>query len=242
MAPEAGSQRLRDVINKQVTAEDLLQALRGAKRLGFKSAKLYFMIGLPSETIEDLDEMVGLVTEAAGIMPVTVSTSSFVPKPHTPFQWEPQFSMYELETRQHYLKDRFRRDRRVKYNYHDASTSFLEAAFSRGDRRLGKVILEAYKLGCKFDGWSEHFRFNAWMDAFAEAGLDPTFYANRLREEHEVFPWDHLSPGLDKNYLYNERKAALKSEWTVDCAREHCPGCGVCPNLGVQTSTEKERR
>lgn len=242
LAPEAGSQRLRDVINKQVTAEDLLQALRGAKRLGFKSAKLYFMIGLPSETIEDLDEMVGLVTQAAGIMPVTVSTSSFVPKPHTPFQWEPQFSMYELENRQHYLKDRFRRDRRVKYNYHDASTSFLEASFSRGDRRLGQVLLEAYKRGCKFDGWSEHFKFNAWMEAFAESGLDPTFYANRVREENEVFPWDHLSPGLDKSYLYNELQSALRAEWTVDCAREDCPGCGVCPSLGVQTFTEKERR
>ena len=242
LAPEAGSQRLRDVINKQVSAEDLLQALRGARRLGFKSAKLYFMIGLPTETLADLDEMVDLVTQAAGIMPVTVSTSSFVPKPHTPFQWVSQFSMYELETRQRYLKDRFRRDRRVKYNYHDASTSFLEATFSRGDRRLGKVLLEAYKLGCKFDGWSEHFRFNAWMEAFAESGLDPTFYANRVREEHEVFPWDHLSPGLDKDYLYNELTAALKAEWTVDCAREDCPGCGVCPNLGVQTCTEKERR
>ncbi|KAF0197725.1 MAG: radical SAM family protein [Bacillota bacterium] len=242
LAPEAGSQRLRDVINKQVSAEDLLQALRGARRLGFKSAKLYFMIGLPTETIADLDEMVDLVTQAAGIMPVTVSTSSFVPKPHTPFQWEPQFSMYELETRQRYLKERFRRDRRVKYNYHDASTSFLEAIFSRGDRRLSKVLLEAYKRGCKFDGWSEHFKFKAWMDAFAECGLDPTFYANRVREEDEVFPWDHLSPGLDKSYLYNERAAALKAEWTVDCAREHCPSCGVCPNLGVQTFTEKERR
>lgn len=242
LAPEAGSQRLRDVINKQVSAEDLLQALRGAKRLGFKSAKLYFMIGLPTETLADLDEMVELVTQAAGIMPVTVSTSSFVPKPHTPFQWEPQFSMFELETRQRYLKDRFRRDRRVKYNYHDASTSFLEATFSRGDRRLGQVLLEAYKRGCKFDGWSEHFMFNVWMDAFAESGLDPTFYANRVREENEVFPWDHLSPGLDKSYLYNEREAALNAEWTVDCAREHCPGCGVCPSLGVQTCTEKERR
>jgi len=242
LAPEAGSQRLRDAINKQVTAEDLLQALRGAKKLGFKSAKLYFMIGLPTETLADLDEMVELVTQAAAIMPVTVSASSFVPKPHTPFQWEPQFSMYELEVRQRYLRDKFKRDRRVKYNYHDAHTSFLEAVFSRGDRRLGKVILSAYHSGCRFDGWSEHFNYGAWMNAFAASDIDPTFYANRLRDEAEVFPWDHLSPGIDKDYLLRERTAALSLQLTNDCAKGHCPACGVCSRLDVQTYTEKERR
>lgn len=242
LAPEAGSQRLRDVINKQVTAEDLLGALRGARNLGFRSAKLYFMIGLPTEEYSDLAEMVELVSNAAAILPVTVSASSFVPKPHTPFQWEPQFSMHELEKRQQYLRERFRRDRRIKFNYHDATTSFLEGVFSRGDRRLGRVILEAYRLGCKFDGWSEHFDFNKWMEAFATAGLDPTFYANRRRLFGERLPWDHLSPGLSKDFLWNELKAALTGEHTLDCSREHCPACGVCPALGVCTSTEEERK
>lgn len=241
LAPEAGSQRLRDVINKQVTGDDLLQALRGAKKLGFRSAKLYFMIGLPTEVLSDLEEMVHLVTQAAGIMPVTVSTSSFVPKPHTPFQWEPQASMHDLEEKQRYLRDSFRRDRRVKYNYHDASTSFFEAVFSRGDRRLGQVLIAAYCRGCRFDGWSEHFKFDTWMEAFAECKIDPTFYANRVRSLDEVFPWDHLSAGVDKDYLLQERQAALQGAWTVDCAREHCPQCGVCSNLGVQTFTERGR-
>ncbi|MBT9176915.1 MAG: hypothetical protein DDT20_01240 [Firmicutes bacterium] len=242
LAPEAGSQRLRDCINKQVTEEDLLGACRGAARLGFKSVKLYFMIGLPTETERDLAEMVELIVRAAKILPVTVSVASFVPKPHTPFQWEAQCSMYELEERQRYLRDRLRSHKRVTFNYHDSDTSFLEAIFSRGDRRLGQVVIDAYRRGCKLDGWSEHFRFDLWMEAFAEVGIDPCFYANRARGADEHLPWEHLSPGVSRAFLWQERERALALCPTADCARGGCPGCGVCPALQVNTYTELERR
>lgn len=241
LAPEAGSQRLRDCINKQVTEEDLLAACRAAANLGFKSIKLYFMIGLPTETEQDLAEMVELILKAARILPLTVSVSSFVPKPHTPFQWEAQCSMYELEARQRYLRDRLRAQRRVTFNYHDPDTSFLEAIFSRGDRRLGAVIIDAYRRGCKLDGWSEHFRFDLWMDAFAEAGVDPCFYANRERGAGELFPWEHLHAGVERSFLWQEREHALTLSHTVDCARASCTVCGVCPTLQVRTHTERER-
>ncbi|MBT9158414.1 MAG: tRNA-2-methylthio-N(6)-dimethylallyladenosine synthase [Firmicutes bacterium] len=241
LAPEAGSQRLRDVINKQVTAEGLLASLQGAKRLGFKSVKLYFMLGLPTETQSDLDEMLGLIARAAAILPVAVSVSSFVPKPHTPFQWEPQAAMQVLEERQQYLRDRLRRDRRVKFVYHDASTSFLEAVFSRGDRRLGKVLIAAYRLGCKFDAWGEHFRYDLWMEAFAEVGLDPTWYANRERHPEEQFPWEHLSPGVTREFLLAEKEKAGLAMLTLDCAAGTCVACGVCTALAVSTVTERGR-
>jgi len=241
LAPEAGSQRLRDAINKQVTADDLLRCLEGAKKLGFKSVKLYFMLGLPGETRTDLDEMIALVRRAAHILPVTASVSSFVPKPHTPFQWEPQCSMQALEERQQYLRESWRKDRRIKFTYHDATTSFLEAVFSRGDRRLGAVLLAAYQRGCKFDAWSEHFRYDYWMEAFADHEIDPAWYANRSRGPAEVFPWEHLTPGVSRIYLQTERERAHRAELTSDCAQGECTLCGVCPALTVETATEGRR-
>ncbi|HSL93169.1 MAG TPA: TIGR03960 family B12-binding radical SAM protein [Bacillota bacterium] len=241
LAPEAGSQRLRDVINKQVSADDLLRALQGARQLGFKSAKLYFMIGLPTETYEDLAELVHLVEQAARILPVTVSTSSFVPKSHTPFQWEPQFSIYELEQRQSYLKSAFRRNRQVKYNYHEAGVSFFEAVFSKGDRRLGPVIEQAYRTGCKFDGWSEYFDYAKWQDAFISCGVDPAFYANRRIPLGSALAWDHLSAGLDKAFLEREWQLALAGKPTVDCSMDLCSACGVCPGLMVMPHTVRRR-
>ena len=241
LAPEAGSQRLRDVINKQVTAEDLLRALRGAKQLGFKSTKLYFMIGLPTETYDDLSELVQLVEQAARIMPVTVSTSSFVPKSHTPFQWEPQLSIYELEQRQHYLRTAFRRNRQVKYNYHDAGVSFLEAVFSKGDRRLGDVIAHAYNRGCMFDGWSEFFDYDRWQDAFMTVGVDPSYYANRRIPLDSALPWEHLSPGIDQGFLRREWQLALTGSPTLDCCMDLCSACGVCPKLAVMPHTVRRR-
>jgi radical SAM family uncharacterized protein len=242
LAPEAGSQRLRDVINKQVTEAELLSALQLAKRSGFRSAKLYFMIGLPTETFADLDELVRLVEKASAILPVTVSASSFVPKPHTPFQWEPQFSMYELEERQNYLRDKFRRYKRVKFKYHDASVSFLEAVFSRGDRRLGPVLREAYRQGCRFDGWSEHFSMGKWMEAFMKCHVDPGFYANRARNRDEILPWDHLSAGVSRNFLLGELQRAMRGEPTLDCSAGDCPACGVCADLNVRTITVEGRQ
>lgn len=241
LAPEAGSQRLRDVINKQVTAEDLLSALRGARSLGFRSAKLYFMIGLPTETYEDLDAMIELVREASRILPVTVSTSSFVPKTHTPFQWEPQLSVYELKNRQYYLRDAFRRLRQVKYNYHDAEVSFLEAVFSRGDRRLAPVLLWAYEKGARFDGWSEWFSYSLWEEAFLACGVDPTYYANRRLAIESALPWEHLSPGLSRDFLLREREAAGLMRYTPDCAIDTCSACGVCPGLSVMPRTAQRR-
>jgi radical SAM family uncharacterized protein len=249
LAPEAGSQRLRDVINKQVTEMDLLSAVAGAERSGWQGVKLYFMIGLPTETDADLEGIFQLAQKTAYAykhvgqpghpLKVTVSVSSFVPKPWTPFQWEPQNSMYELERKQRLLRDLFRRDRRLHLNYHEAELSFLEAIFSRGDRRLARVLEQAHLLGCRFDGWSEHFSYERWMQAFAAAEIDPTFYANRQRRSDEVLPWDHLSPGVSKEFLWQERERAFGGEVTPDCRYAGCPVCGACQQLPASTSLAK---
>ncbi len=250
LAPEAGSQRLRDVINKQVTEDDLLRAVASAQAEGWQSVKLYFMIGLPTETNDDLEGIFDLAKKAAWAhrylgMPgkplnVTVSAAAFVPKAWTPFQWEPQDSMYTLEEKQRFLRNLFSSERRLKLNYHGAELSFLEAIFARGDRRLGAVLLSAHRQGCRFDGWSEHFSFAKWMQAFADAELDPTFYANRQRQRDEIFPWDHLSPGVDKDWLWQEREAAWRQATTVDCRPAHCSVCGVCQQLPTQIRLAKE--
>lgn len=249
LAPEAGSQRLRDVINKQVTEEDLLTAVAGAERSGWQGVKLYFMIGLPTETDSDLEGIFRLAQKAAYAykhvgqpghpMKVTVSVASFVPKPWTPFQWEAQDSMFQLERKQRLLRELFSHDRRVTLNYHDADLSFLEAVFARGDRRLSKVLIAAQQLGCRFDGWSEHFSYERWMKAFATAEVDPTFYANRQRGQDEVLPWDHLSPGVDRDFLWQERENAFAGVVTRDCRSDDCPLCGVCQQLPASTSLAK---
>lgn len=246
LAPEAGSQRLRDVINKQVTEQDLLTAVAGAERSGWQGVKLYFMIGLPTETDEDLEGIYQLASRAASAykyvgqpghpLRVTVSVASFVPKAWTPFQWEAQDSLAELERKQRLLRDLFAKDRRLKLNYHDADLSFLEAIFARGDRRLSTVLLAAHRLGCRFDGWSEFFSFERWMQAFAQAELDPTFYANRQRHAGEVMPWDHLSPGVQRAWLWQERNLAFAGEITRDCRLDNCPVCGACQHLPANTS------
>ncbi len=250
LAPEAGSQRLRDVINKQVTEDDFLAAINGAQEAGWQSVKLYFMIGLPTENWDDIEGIYDLARKAVWprargsnekkAMKVTVSTSSFVPKPWTPFQWDPQDSMHDLEKKQRHLRDLLYRERNITYKYHDADLSFLEAVFARGDRRLGTVLLRAHELGCKFDGWSEHFSYGRWMQAFADCETDPTFYANRERSRAEIMPWDHLSPGLEKDFLWKERELALAGAITPDCRLDHCPVCGACQHLPAQTRLAKE--
>ena len=250
LAPEAGSQRLRDVINKQVTEEDLLKAVADAQAAGWQGVKLYFMIGLPTETEEDLKGIFTLAQKTSRAhrhagrkgkpLRVTVSAAAFVPKPWTPFQWEPQDSMYELEQKQRFLRELFVTDRRLTFNYHGAELSFLEAVFARGDRRLSQVLLHAHALGCRFDGWTEHFSFDRWMQAFAAAEIDPTFYANRRRHRDEVMPWDHLSPGVDKAWLWQERQAAQQGLTTDDCRHGTCGACGVCQHLSVTTRLAKE--
>lgn len=240
-APEAGTQRMRDVINKGVTEENLVEAVTSAFQSGWSAVKLYFMIGLPTESDEDvrgianlaykvLDIHFGVVRKRTG--KVTVSLSSFVPKSHTPFQWVPQDSIAVIEEKQRLLSS-LMRDRRISFNWHDAKLSYMEGTFARGDRRMGKVLHTAWKLGCKFDGWSEHFHFNRWMQAFAEVGLTPEFYNERVRMENELFPWDHIGTGAAKSFLLREYAAALAGELTGDCRRGYCSECGVCPELGA---------
>ncbi|WZL71574.1 TIGR03960 family B12-binding radical SAM protein [Clostridiaceae bacterium 35-E11] len=240
-APEAGTQRLRDVINKGITENDLISAMENAFHLGWNNVKLYFMIGLPTETYEDLDGIVDLAYKVVDTyykvpkekrakgLNVTISTSSFVPKPFTPFQWHAQNTVDMLREKQQYLKSRLKH-KNIKYNYHDTETSFLEGVFARGDRRLNKVLIKAWEKGCKFDGWGDHFKFDKWIEAFEECNIDPHFYANRQREYEEILPWDHIDIGVTKRYLIAEDKKAQQEILTHDC-RVGCTGCGINQGL-----------
>ena len=239
-APEAGTQRLRDVINKNVTEDDLLHSVRTAFEQGWKAVKLYFMMGLPTETDEDIvgiaelaQKVVDCYKEVKGKrgVKVTVSVSCFVPKAYTPFQWFAQVPQEEFERRQRLLKESIR-DRAISFHYHDARASVLEGALSRGDRRLSAVIETAWRNGAKFDGWTDQFKDEVWKDAFCRCGVAPEFYSRRTRDLEEVLPWAHTSPGVSENFLRREWQRAQEAALTHDCRRETCTGCGVCPELG----------
>lgn len=235
-APEAGTQRLRDVINKNVTQEELLASCRTAFAGGYSAVKLYFMLGLPTETDEDV---LGIADLAARVMHawresvsnkqrgvrITVSTSWFVPKPHTAFQWEPQISKEEYQRRVKLLREAIT-TKTVTYNWHDPDTSFLEAVLARGDRRMCKVLEAAWCKGAKLDAWEEYFSLERWMEAFDECGLDPHFYANRQREKDEIMPWSVISSGVTEEYLWRELQRAKAGVTTPDC-RTHCNACGA---------------
>ena len=235
-APEAGTQRLRDVINKNVTQEELLASCRTAFAGGYNAVKLYFMLGLPTETDEDV---LGIADLAARVMHawresaankqrgvrITVSTSWFVPKPHTAFQWEPQISKEEYERRVKLLREAIT-TKTVTYNWHDSDTSFLEAVLARGDRRMCKVLETAWRKGAKLDAWEEYFSLERWLEAFDECGLDPHFYANRQRQKDEIMPWSMISSGVTEAYLWRELQQAKAGVTTPDC-RTHCNGCGA---------------
>jgi radical SAM family uncharacterized protein len=235
-APEAGTQRLRDAINKNLTEEDLQQSLRTAFSGGWNSVKLYFMLGLPTETDEDV---LGIAEMANHVMHtwresasnknrgvrITVSTSWFVPKPFTAFQWEPQISRQEYERRVKLLREAITA-KAVTYNWHDGDTSFLEAVLARGDRRLGRVLETAFRKGAKLDAWGEYFDLNRWLEAFDECGLDPAFYANRERKQGEVLPWSMIFCYVSEDYLWRQRELAYRSVTTPDC-RSQCSGCGA---------------
>ncbi|MCG1012774.1 TIGR03960 family B12-binding radical SAM protein [Tepidanaerobacter sp. GT38] len=235
-APEAGTQRLRDVINKGVTEEDLLSSVRDAFALGWNRVKLYFMIGLPTETYEDLKGIADLAYAVVDVyrqvnghtkgLQVHVSTSTFVPKPFTPFQWESQITLAEIDERQQHLKKLLKKNKNIYYSWHNGKISFLEAVFSRGDRKLGRVLKIAHEKGCKFDGWDEFLDFDKWMSAFKEAKVDPEFYAYRKRPETEKFPWEIIDAGIDKRFLLLELEKAKKGQTTPDC-RIRCHGCGI---------------
>ena len=239
-APEAGSQRLRDAINKNVTEEDLLHTCRLAFEGGWNTIKLYFMLGLPTETDEDILGIAELANQVLhtwrlyaknknrGVR-ITVSTSCFVPKPHSPFQWEQQVTMEEYIRKVHLLRDNIKA-KNVVYNWHDPQTSYIEATLSRGDRRIGSVIENVWRAGGRLEAWSDYFSFDRWMKAFDDAGVDPTFYAHRLRDKDEVMPWDNVDVGVRRAHLWHEREQAYKSELSPDC-RKQCSACGAAKLL-----------
>lgn len=239
-APEAGSQRLRDAINKNVTEEDLLHTCRLAFEGGWNTIKLYFMLGLPTETDEDILGIAELANQVLhtwrlyaknknrGVR-ITVSTSCFVPKPHSPFQWEQQVTMEEYIRKVHLLRDNIKA-KNVVYNWHDPQTSYIEATLSRGDRRMGSVIENVWRAEGRLEAWSDYFSFDRWMKAFDDAGVDPTFYAHRLRDKDEVMPWDNVDVGVRRAHLWHEREQAYKSELSPDC-RKQCSACGAAKLL-----------
>lgn len=236
-APEAGTQRLRDVINKNVTEEEVLRTCNKAFDNGWCSVKLYFMMGLPTETMEDIEGIADLgmkVVHAFGKNPnrqagtgvqVSISCASFIPKPFTPFQWEPEDNMESLQQKQKHLLESIP-TKKIKVSYHQTPTSLLEGVFARGDRRLSKVIYTAFRNGCKFDSWDDKFNFDAWMDAFNQHNIDPYFYTQRKREFSELLPWDHLDYGVSRKFLENENKKAHQNTVTPHC-RIKCSGCGA---------------
>ncbi len=240
-APEAGTQRLRDVINKNVTLEALLNSCHTAFAGGYNAVKLYFMLGLPTETDEDV---LGIADVAARVMHawresapnkqrgvrITVSTSYFVPKPHTAFQWEPQITREEYERRVQLLRENMT-TKTVTYNWHDGQTSFIEAVLARGDRRLGNVLEAVWRKGGHLDAWEEYFSLDRWLEAFDECGVDPAFYAYRRREKDEIMPWDTISSGVTKEYLWREHENAVAGVTTPDC-RTRCNGCGANKLVG----------
>ncbi|MBE5766492.1 MAG: TIGR03960 family B12-binding radical SAM protein [Clostridiales bacterium] len=238
LAPEAGSQRLRDVINKGVTEADLIRSVTDAFESGWSAVKLYFMIGLPTETDEDVLGIADLAKKVAQCyfavpkgqrapgLRITVSASVFVPKPHTPFQWAGQPDSETIHRRQQMLKQALSGIKGVDFKYHEMDVSFIEAVFARGDRRIADVLLRAWQLGCEFEGWSEQFRNDLWMQAFKDTGVDPYFYACRERSTDEIMPWDHIDAGVTKEFLLREWNKALAAEVTPDC-RKRCSNCGV---------------
>ena len=249
-APEAGSQRLRDVINKNLYEQDLMRAVNVAFDAGKTQVKLYFMQGHPTETDEDLAEIPELAHRVVsefyknpnrprGRQPqVTISVSPFIPKPFTAFQWEPQDTLEEMLRKQEYVGSCVR-DRKVKYNHHDARTCVIEAVLARGDRRLSAALYEACRRGFRFDAWSEYFDYDKWMEVFAAVGIDPAFYANRRFGLDEVLPWDVIDCGVTKAFLKRERAKAFEGVTTPNC-REKCAGCGANRLGGVRSCCPKK--
>ena len=241
-APEGGTQRLRDVINKNITWEEIEKSCNIAFAEGYTSVKLYFMMGLPTETMEDIEGIAETAQKIVNLyynnpdkpkgkgVQVTISCACFVPKPHTPFQFVPQDTKEMLEAKQKHLLESVH-SRKIKVNYHDSRTSLLEAVFAKGDRRLAPVIVEAYRRGCFFDGWEECFRYNTWVEVFRDLNVDMDFYAHRAIALDEVTPWSHMDYGVTHEYLVREYQKALAAQTTPPCNRA-CHGCGANHLLG----------
>lgn len=244
-APEAGTQRLRDAINKNVSEEEIVNTCMTAFNGGYSTFKLYFMMGLPTETYDDVAGIAQLAQRVVNLyysnpnkpkgkgVTVTCSVAVFVPKPFTPFQWEPQDTMEVVIDKQKHLVSSIT-SRKINCNWHDAKISYLEAVLARGDRRQGQVIYDAWKHGCKFDGWDDQFKFDVWMESFARCEVDPAFYANRRRSFDEILPWDHLDYGISKSFLIREAKKAYEGKTTPHC-RIQCAGCGANKLKGGRT-------
>ncbi len=233
-APEAGSERLRRIINKNISEDELLKTATAAFERGWTGLKLYFMLGLPEETMDDIEAIVNLVNKVRSLgrktkgktPQIRVTLSTFVPKPHTPFQWVPQENEQELISKHELFRQRLQR-KGIRLSWQDPKVSLLEAALSRGDRRLSKVIYDAWKLGCTFDAWSEHFNYQNWLRAFKESGLEPGFYAQRTRSLDELLPWSHIDVGVTAAFLKQEYQHSLDGSQTGDCRTEACNACGL---------------
>ncbi|CAN5820689.1 TIGR03960 family B12-binding radical SAM protein [soil metagenome] len=243
-APEAGTERLRRVINKMVSEADMLRTAETAFANGWRHIKLYFMIGLPTETDSDVLGIAELGLKVLEIGKqhgrknrVTVSVGGFVPKPHTPFQWSAQDPPAELQRKLGLIKQRVASDRSLNLRYHDPQPGVLEGVLARGDRRVAGAVERAHQLGARFDGWDEHFDYDLWMRAFAEAGVDAGWYTTRARDEAEAFPWDHLDSGLERDWLWSDWQDAITEHELDDCRWTPCYDCGVCPGLDLQHQT-----
>jgi len=248
LAPEAGTQRLRDVINKNVSEEQLFTAVEAAFKSGWLALKLYFMFGLPTESESDLDGIIELLQKVKSIgnryskrpVQIRASLACFVPKAHTPFQWQAQNSIEQLEEKRKYMMRN--KSKNIKLSFHDSRTSYLEGVIARGDHSLSEVIYRAWQKGCKFDGWTEYFHFDRWMEAFEESAVDPDFYTCRQRSYDEVFPWDFIETGVSKSYLQKENDRATEAKLTADCRYDECSGCGICPFFGIDIDIKEESR
>ncbi len=245
IAPEAGSQRLRDVINKNISEAEIFATVKDAFDLGWQVIKLYFMIGLPTETPEDLKALVDLVKALRKIKrpprsrgQINVSLATFIPKPHTPFQWAPQLALTESEDRIKRVQDQLKLSG-IQFKWQNPKVSRLEGVWARGDRKLSRLLVAAYNKGCKFDGWSDHFRFDLWESAFDEEGVDPDFYSTRARDVCEPLPWDHINTQLIKTFLSDEWENAHQGVYTADCRVDDCNQCGVCDFEQIEPLTHQ---
>ncbi len=238
IAPEAGTQRLRDIINKNLSEASISTTVKNALELGWKNIKLYFMMGLPFEEMEDIEGICRLSTQLAsgyakGKKGITVSVASFIPKAHTPFQRHSQMPLEQTNEKLQYLKDNLRH-KRIKLKWQDPKVSLVEGVFARGDRRLGPLLTAAFENGCRLDGWTDKFRFDLWQKAFDETGIDPLFYTSRTRSEEEPLPWDHIDSGVTDTFLKKEFQRSIEKASTQDCRDHDCAGCGVCDFKRIQ--------
>ena len=249
LAPEAGTQKMRDIINKNITEEQLLEAVQAAFESGWNSLKLYFMFGLPYEEEEDLAGIIRMLKEVKAVgsryarraVEIKAGLANFVPKAHTPFQWHQQNSMEEFDSKKEYLIKARGKDRGIKLDFHNSSTSFMEGVLARGDRRLAPAIYKAWQYGCKFDGWTEYFQYDQWCKALEETNIDPGFYALRARGQEENFPWDFIDIGISREFLWQEYEMARQEKVTLDCRQDGCNDCGICVEFGINMEILEEQ-